>query len=262
MKMNEERGIFDFHGFMEICLCFCNALTAQPVSILLVSVTGKRKQFAVNAELRIKLIQVPTATLQLKSLQTSHPTMSEIIVFFDLETTGLDTSMCHLIQLAAISGDRLYNVYTLPRQPIPRKVKQLTGFDVLDGSLYLNRRCVGTKLLQEALQTFIAFLRNFKRPVILAAHSAKKFDAPVLHRLLLKCGLLEEFQEVVSGFLDTLLLSRRLFTDLPSYNQEFLVQYFLRKTYNAHNAVGDARTLQELYSYWNPGPQDVILSRF
>ncbi|XP_051975579.1 uncharacterized protein plex9.1 [Xyrauchen texanus] len=40
----------------------------------------------------------------------------ETAVFFDLETTGLDTTVCHIVQLSAISRDKTFNAYIVPRR--------------------------------------------------------------------------------------------------------------------------------------------------
>ncbi|XP_073328511.1 DNA polymerase III subunit epsilon-like [Pagrus major] len=185
---------------------------------------------------------------------------SDTIVFFDLETTGLDTDVCDLIQLSAICGNRVFNAYTLPRRPITRSASEVTGCTVYDGNLFVRGTPVHTVPLSDALNSFIAFLRSFRRPVLLAAHNARLFDAPVLMRVLRQFHLQQKFQQVVTGFLDTFLLSKNVFRGLGSYSQKNLVRHFLRETYDAHNAEEDARMLQELFNTWNPGSRDI--SRF
>ncbi|GAA6227059.1 uncharacterized protein LOC111229798 [Lates japonicus] len=177
---------------------------------------------------------------------------NKTIVFFDLETTGLDTDVCDIIQLSAICGERVFNAYTLPRRTLTESARQVTGFTVCDDGLFLHGVPVDTIPLVEALTSFIAFLRSFRCPVLLAAHNARRFDAPVLTRVLQQCYLRQEFQQVVFGFLDTFLLSKNLYRGLASYSQENMVRHFLGKTYNAHNAVEDAKMLQELYETWKP----------
>ncbi|CAB1331707.1 unnamed protein product [Coregonus sp. 'balchen'] len=175
------------------------------------------------------------------------------IVFFDLETTGLDTSVCDIIQLSAISGERMFNVYALPHCSMTNQASIVTGFTVRDHqTLLLHGQPVDTIPLREALTSFITFLRSFHKP-LLAAHNARRFDCPVLARALGECSLLHEFQEVVSGFLDTFLISKEMFSSrLTRYSQEHLVRVFLHKTYEAHNALEDVKALQELYQKWSP----------
>uniref|UniRef100_UPI0037E80459 DNA polymerase III subunit epsilon-like n=1 Tax=Semicossyphus pulcher TaxID=241346 RepID=UPI0037E80459 len=180
------------------------------------------------------------------------------IVFFDLETTGLDTNVCDIIQLSAICGEKVFNAYTLPHCELTASAKNVTGFTVSDGTLFLHGEAVDTIPLVEALTSFIAFLRSFHRPVLLAAHSAKRFDAPVITRALRQTSLRHEFLQVVMGFLDTFLLSKNVFHGLSSYSQVYMVRYFLGKTYEAHNAVEDATMLQELFNAWSPNKRTIL----
>ncbi|XP_021454356.2 protein PML [Oncorhynchus mykiss] len=177
----------------------------------------------------------------------------DTVVFFDLETTGLDTSMCDIIQLSAISGERAFNVYAVPRCTMTDEASRITGFTVRDHrTLLLHGRRVDTIPLREVLTSFISFLRTFHKP-LLAAHNARRFDCPVLARALRECSLTDEFQEVVSGFLDTFRISKEMFpSKLAKYSQEYMVKVFLNKTYDAHNALEDVKALQELYQKWSP----------
>lgn len=174
------------------------------------------------------------------------------IVFFDLEATGLDTMVCDIIQLSAICGEREFNAYILPRREISASAREVTGFTVRNGGLFLRGKSVDTVPLCDALADFIAFLRSFRRPVLLAAHSAMRFDAPVITRVLKQFHLWPEFQQVACGFLDTFLLSKNVCVGVSSYSQKNLVRHYLGKTYDAHNAAEDARMLQELFNRWNP----------
>ncbi|XP_077087064.1 DNA polymerase III PolC-type [Siphateles boraxobius] len=174
----------------------------------------------------------------------------ETPVFFDLETTGLDTSVCDIVQLSALSGNQTFNAYLLPRCSITDGASQVTGLTVSGQSLLFNRRPVPIVPHKRALTDFISFLKTFNRP-FLVGHNSRRFDWPVLRRVLEEFGLLEEFTRAVSGCVDTLTLCRDMF-QLQKYSQPFLVQHFLQETYAAHDASEDARTLQELYRVWEP----------
>ncbi|KAJ3596711.1 hypothetical protein NHX12_003115 [Muraenolepis orangiensis] len=173
------------------------------------------------------------------------------VVFFDLETTGLD-STCDIIQLAAVSGERSFNSYMVPKAAIDREAADITGFRVQDSVLLQGGRPVPTVPLREALTSFLTFLSSLGGPVLLAAHNGKRFDAPILTRQLRRCSLMQQFQQLGSMFMDTFLLSKNLYPMLDSYSQVNLVKHFLGKPYNAHNALEDSRVLQELYRCWNP----------
>ncbi|KAM9528241.1 protein PML-like [Salvelinus alpinus] len=180
----------------------------------------------------------------------------DTVVFFDLETTGLDTSVCDIIQLSAISGESTFNVYSVPRCNIMEQASSVTGFTVGDHQdLLLHGEPVHTIPLREALTSFISFLSSFHEP-LLAAHNAQRFDCPVLARALREYSLMDEFQKVVSGFLDTLKIGKEMFPSTRTgYSQKSLVRVFLEKTYEAHNALEDVKALQELYQKWSPSQE-------
>ncbi|XP_040019536.2 three prime repair exonuclease 2-like [Gasterosteus aculeatus] len=183
------------------------------------------------------------------------------IVFFDLEATGLDTDVCDIIQLSAVCGKRVFNAYILPTRELTASAKQVTGFTVSDGKLFRDGVPTSTVPLADALASFLDFLRSFAGPVRLAAHSATRFDAPVLTRVMRRLKLLPEFQRLVSGYVDTFPLAKNLFR-LSSYSQQNMVRHFLGKSYDAHNAVADATMLQELFNHWNPSAQAVQRATF
>ncbi|XP_053497506.1 uncharacterized protein plex9.1 [Ictalurus furcatus] len=184
----------------------------------------------------------------------------ETLVFFDLETTGLNTSECDIVQLSAISGERIFNVYILPRCPIDYGASRVTGLTIRSRKLLLDGQQVQTVPLREALNLFISFLKTFSRPV-LVGHNCKRFDCPILLRIMTEFNLLKEFQDVVSAYLDTLLLSKQMFM-LQKYSQPFLVQHFLQKSYRAHDATEDVRALQELFRVWRPSTDLVNEHKF
>lgn len=174
----------------------------------------------------------------------------ETPVFFDLETTGLDTSCCDIVQLSAVSGALVFSVYLLPRCCMMDGAARVTGLTVDGSTLMLRQRPVQTVSHQQALTGFIRFLQNktLGRP-FLVGHNSRRFDWPILRRVLEEFGLLQEFRSCVSECVDTLSLSREMF-NLPKYSQPFLVQHFLQQEYGAHDAAEDVRTLQELYRVW------------
>lgn len=100
----------------------------------------------------------------------------------------------------------------------------------------------------EALIVFLSFLESFDGPV-LVGHNVQNFDIPILRHHLMSHGLLARFKGIVTGFLDTLKISKKLLKDaqLPNYKQETLVQNLLGEDYEAHNAMADVTALEKLY---------------
>ncbi|XP_048829193.1 DNA polymerase III PolC-type-like [Brienomyrus brachyistius] len=174
-------------------------------------------------------------------------------VFFDLETTGLDVSQCDIVQLSAVCGDRTFNKYVIPSHSITAGASRVTGFTVEGDRLLQHGQPVWTVPLGQALIEFLTFLRGFHRPV-LVAHNALDFDAPILLRNLSSFSLCNELTRIIVGFLDTLRLSRDLpeCSGLTKFSQEYLVKWFLGKSYMAHDALEDSKLLQELFRVWSP----------
>ncbi|KAF3855162.1 hypothetical protein F7725_023217 [Dissostichus mawsoni] len=117
-----------------------------------------------------------------------------------------------------------FNRYILPTRPLTESAKQVTGLTCRDGCLFLRGTQVETVPMKEALTSFLDYLRSFRKPVLLAAHSAMRFDAPVITRWLRKHSLHTEFKQVVSGFVDTFPLSKNLHWGLSSYSQVNMVR--------------------------------------
>ena len=78
----------------------------------------------------------------------------------------------------------------------------------------------------------------------------QNYDIPVLVNQLAKYGLLEQFRNSVSGFIDTLKLAKKIWkkgSDVENFKQETLIKSILKIDYDAHNAVADVTSLQNLY---------------
>ncbi|CAN9498908.1 unnamed protein product [Ophioblennius macclurei] len=174
----------------------------------------------------------------------------QVFVFISLETTGLDTKRCEIIQMAAVHEQTVFNKYILPSQPIDEQASKVTGFTVQDGNLLHHQNPVTTTPLVQALNDFIAFLRSLGRPVLLVAHNANRFTKRILTRVLRQEALLDQFDKVVCGIRDTLLLSRQLFPHLQSHRLDVLVSVFLEEQYTP-DGVEKAKFLQKLFDQWD-----------
>ena len=95
------------------------------------------------------------------------------------------------------------------------------------------------------LKGFLSFLETIKWP-ILVAQNCDSFDSKVLVNALSQHQLMDKFEKVVSGFADTLPMFRHILPKETSYSQEDLVNKYLQKNYDAHNAVADCKCLEEL----------------
>ncbi|XP_078409953.1 protein PML-like [Cetorhinus maximus] len=186
----------------------------------------------------------------------------ETLVFFDLETTGLD-KYCDIVQLSAVSGEKIFDKYILPSNPMSAGAAAVTGIQIMDGILYLRGEPQPTCSLQEAMAAFFQFLQSLDRP-LLAGHNIWKFDGPIILRAWKELSMKDQFASCVTGFLDTFWLSRDIVprSEVSSYRQPDLVRTYLKKDYEAHNAIEDVKSLQELYSVLKFTPEQKQNSQF
>ena len=116
------------------------------------------------------------------------------VLVFDLETTGLE-SYCEIISIGAIAvnwedgveldGGR-FEGHIVPTGSIPREATAVNGFTKENGLLYKRGEVVEKAVSpQEGLKSFAEFLSNpafrYRGRVYLLAHSAFRFDGPVLY---------------------------------------------------------------------------------
>ncbi len=158
----------------------------------------------------------------------------EILVFFDLETTGTNIFRADIVEIAAVKvllkdGEihELGQFHSLVRPgfPIPAGASAIHGItddDVADAPLP-----------EDILPRFLEFIGDAP----LAGHNIDSFDLPIVRR---HAG--ELLDSVVTNLtLDTLTLSRRLFPGEP-HRLEVLAEKFGIDTGTAHRALDDVRT--------------------
>ncbi|XP_042193271.1 protein PML-like [Callorhinchus milii] len=183
---------------------------------------------------------------------------AETLVFFDLETTGLDQS-CEIVQLSAVSGEKLFDKYILPMS----ECASVNGMRVVDGTLFLRGKPQPTSSLQEAMAAFLKFLQSVSRPVLIG-HNIWRFDCSVIHRVWEKLSMKDQFNECIVGFLDTLWLAKNMISRraVKSYSLHHLVFTCVRKDFVAKNSLEEVKILQELYSVLNPSPEQTCNAQF
>lgn len=108
--------------------------------------------------------------------------------------------------------------------------------------MYKNGHQVLNKTSHEALQSFIEWMKQFTN-IILVAHNAM-FDSRVIVRIFESVGLCAS--DFFVGFTDTLPLCREFIPNRKSYKLIDLAKDICSRHYDAHDALSDAQTLQEL----------------
>ncbi|KAG7158697.1 DNA polymerase III PolC-type-like [Homarus americanus] len=192
----------------------------------------------VEAQKVLPVKQRPVLQAVLETLHTSQ-------VFFDLETTSLRLD-CDIIQIAAADKDATFNEFIIPKQPIHYMASNMTGITVINGVLTLRGKPLDAKTPAFALHNFLEWIK-LRSPVLLYAHNAS-FDYQRFFHVIQKENLVEQFQQHIIGFVDTLGMFKTEYPGLNNYKQNTLVRKFLKKSYRCHSALEDATILQELYN--------------
>lgn len=171
------------------------------------------------------------------------------LVFFDLETSGLDSD-AEVLQIAGKSDSSVFNEYIMPRNPIPPEASRINKLTVRDGDLYHNdEKKLPTVERRAALLGLLRYLRQFGKPCVLIAHNCP-FDCRFLMRLIIDENLEADFAQVIAGFTDTLEMFGRKFPERRYKRGQLTLKTLAAglalPTAHAHDAQYDVYLLQEV----------------
>jgi DNA polymerase III epsilon subunit-like protein len=163
------------------------------------------------------------------------------VIFFDLETTGFDKPI-QPVQIGAIDswGQAEYNQFLLPNRRIHPLATRTNGFttDKHMSRLYRNEEELETVELEEGLNYFMDWLRSLGGTVILVAHKCHNYDGKVLLYNLKEFNI--KYEDVISGFSDSLIASRVLYPHLESRRLPDMMQEVGLGWRESHDALLDA----------------------
>ena len=168
------------------------------------------------------------------------------LVFFDVETTGLDGNRDRIIEIFLLSLSKcgevaVYETLMNPERPIPANITEITG--LTDSDL------IGAPT-ESQVATAIREFMGFGTPV---AHNLP-FDLRFLNAMFRRNNLLE----MGAGGIDTLAISRALFPKLCIYPEgggshrlsNLMYHFGLEDSYaNAHRAKDDVMLLVEVFRH-------------
>lgn len=155
-------------------------------------------------------------------------------VVFDLETTGLNKRSCNITEIGAVkikNGkiiDR-FSTFVNPQMPIPQKIVDLTGIT--------DEMVKNAPIIDDILPKFLDFCKD----CILVAHNAS-FDIGFVKKFCNDLNIPFEF-----SYIDTLMLARCLFTDLPNHRLNTLSKHLNVLLENHHRAVDDAKATADIF---------------
>ena len=158
-----------------------------------------------------------------------------VFTAFDTETTGLNPEEEKILEIGAISFDKLgirarYNVLLNPQKKILPEITRVNGID--------DSMVSGKLLFADNVKHFLNFIGNS----VLIAHNAP-FDLSFVNTELSRINMPPLQNETI----DTLKLSKEVLPDLGRYNLQFLAKHFNIDVVNAHRAEDDARVCMEVF---------------
>ena len=151
---------------------------------------------------------------------------------FDVETTGFSPTQHRIIEIAAVRIDlngteSFFSTLVNPSQKIPHRITQITNIS--------NAMIADAPIFADIGNTFC----DFARGTTLIAHNAK-FDLAFLQESLARTGL----QPWKGKTLDSLILTKQTFNNLPSYKLQdlkLLLGLDFDPENSAHRALDDAK---------------------
>jgi DNA polymerase-3 subunit epsilon len=186
----------------------------------------------------------PSDTCWLSGLQLDRP-----IVFFDLETTGLDIRNDRIVQIAFIRVDTDRSIVTWsslldPRIPIPPEATAVHGID--------DAGVKGKPVFSDVAGEILAFIKNSD----LAGFNVARFDLPMLQAELSRSG--ETFNPEKMRVLD----AQVIFHKMEPRNLDAAYRFYCNRTLKkAHDASADVRATLEIFdrqlSHYPSLPKDV-----
>ena len=153
--------------------------------------------------------------------------------FLDLETTGLDSSRDKVTEIAIIikmsDGTRkTYETFVNPGVSVPAHITDITG---IDDSMLIN-----APYPEEILDKVSDLLKG----KVIVAHNAS-FDQKFLENMM--------GETLNNRWIDTLELTKILFSKVASYSLRYLIRKFNLECSPSHRALADTEALEKLFFY-------------
>jgi DNA polymerase-3 subunit epsilon len=155
-------------------------------------------------------------------------------IYYDTETTGINSKTCRVIELAAYdpASDRSFVELINPGMPIPAEAAAIHG--ITDAMV------AGAPSFAEVGQRFLEFCGN---DALLIAHNNDSFDILFMREEWARSSL--EWPNWKT--LDSLKWARRYRSDLPKHSLQFLREIYKIPENNAHRALDDVVTLYKVF---------------
>jgi len=155
-------------------------------------------------------------------------------VYYDTETTGVNTSSDYIVEIAAYDPVKKVSFESFVKPPVPippgaTAIHNITDEMVADASDF-----------SVIAKEFVAFCGD---DAVLIAHNNDNFDLPMLRSEFQRHGVeMPEWK-----FVDSLEWARRYRADLPRHALQFLREIYEIPANKAHRALDDVIVLQQVF---------------
>ncbi len=157
-------------------------------------------------------------------------------VIVDLETTGLSAKKDEIIEIGAIKVNNneiidTMDLFVKPKNPVPSIITNITGIT--------NEMLKDACNIETVMVKFLNFIENYP----LVFHNAR-FDMSFLNSAMNSLYN----QSIQNNFIDTLVLSRKLISNVPNYKLGTLASYFDISYDGAHRSLRDCQITLDVYN--------------
>lgn len=164
---------------------------------------------------------------------SDSPLDSDVVVF-DIETTGLQSYNCEIIEIGAvkiINGEVVdsFDTFVSVKEPITAETTELTSIT--------NEDLIGAPSQYEAVKMFTEFVKDLP----LVAHNAN-FDMGFILKVCKENNI-----DFPNPYIDTLSLAKFVVPNLKNYKLDTLTEHFRLGNFHHHRGIDDATITSKLY---------------
>lgn len=157
-------------------------------------------------------------------------------IFFDLETSCLNSKYAEIIEIAAlkVSDGKVVDKFNSLVKPINGISKDSSAVNGITEDMVK-----AAPSASEVLADFIIFIGNL--PLI--GHNIASYDLPILRRCVSELFDIE----LINEYIDTLYLAKERIASIPNYRLGTIAAYFSIDANNAHRAFQDCIITKQCY---------------
>jgi DNA polymerase III epsilon subunit-like protein len=171
--------------------------------------------------------------------------MSNVLAFYDFETTGLGKN-AEIISIGLVTqhGTIETQWFIMPTVPVDEGASAIHGLtiDVLQKHHALPLSSIMPKFINSLVEFSAA---NSNSKISLVAHNGKSFDSRLLRGALKGCNM--ELPPCVETFYDSLFWARSMFPGKKNGIDDLIMRFKIPKSRGAHDALEDCIILRAIW---------------